>query len=131
MTGRTRIRLALAAVLACALGGLGYARFESRQLHAELMELAEAHVAAQRNPGEESAVQVFAARPYAVAGTPIGKIEVYTRPEGATELARVSAVEYHYRREGGTWRLTDSGRCAGADCELRAFRAFGETAPGR
>lgn len=119
-------RLTLLGALAVTAAAWGYATVEARWLASELEELAERHAGEHRKPGEETAIYVTAAREYVIAGAPVGKIEVFIRPEGVTDVQLIGGIEYNYRKESGEWRFMGSGHCSGADCNIRALEAFGE-----
>lgn len=121
MSTRTKILFGLLVLI---VAGWGATHMRNRALAAELEEvaadkLAELSEAVPMNA--EMASVVTPAQEYVLFGEARGKIAIYTRGPGDSEI---SGVEYFLVREGGDWRVTESSHCADEQCQTEGRRVL-------
>lgn len=73
-------------------------------------------------PGAQTVASVSATKKYLFLGQTSGKIEVFIRQAG--QDSTITGYEYRLERQDGKWIETDSGACAGGECQLRGQDAF-------
>jgi len=115
---RTKVLIALL-VAVILLGGAS--AVQTHLLRGELKALAQVHQAEFEDPGKNVTSLVTVSRDMLVFGTPRAKIEVFQMDQGS---AQVTGIEYHYVKEDGEWRNTESGICHGTACQTRGVEAF-------
>lgn len=114
----------LLALCAGLLGVYGYSLAEEASMRSAVTPFAEEHAAEFAAEGHDVTSLVTVSREAVLFGTAHAKVEVYVRPPGPENTEVISGIEYHYIKENGAWRMTDSGMCSGEECRERGLAAF-------
>jgi len=72
----------------------------------------------------QAATTTTVANKYLLLGETRGKVSVYVRFGSGEARSSPQVYEYFYVRRDGEWILTESGRCTGAACQVRARKQF-------
>lgn len=94
------------------------------RLEVSVEPLVKEHDAENRAPNTEVRSIMTVTREDFLWGRPRAKVEVFVRPKDPDAEDQIAGIEYYYVRQGGQWRLTDSGACSGPECALRGQKLF-------
>ena len=119
----TRRTLVLIVVLALMLGTAAANNALVNRLERSLDPMVASEIEATRQHSEKYnrpltaiAHKTVVARDYFLFGDATGKVCLYIqRPDGSSE-GHIEVIEIHYRKEGDSWRRTDSAVCASEEC---------------
>ncbi len=133
ISGLRSKRVLLGGLLVLASVAWVYSAIDTHRLRTNLADSAQDEVAhyshlASADSSSETVTVVTASRRFVLFGPAIGKVALYiksTPPEGKS---RYAGVEIGFACKNGTWVETDSGRCEGQECIIRAKHAFGDDA---
>jgi len=130
------IRKRAVVITALILGAFGawvaYALNDNRAMHAELEQIAAAHIDEWFEGGGEELDRddydylaiVDSEKAFTLFGRGWGVVHTYYREKGDKDFKTFKGIEFFYVRENGEWKMHDSAGCGAFEHHLRAFDAF-------